>query len=94
MTKPKAYALLWMTYSQDEGLMAHTLVYRGGDGGVRTYYEGHLDGRAGDEDSLPRFDTLADAMDFFQEHLGDDHKALVEVSVAKRIRQDTYAEPV
>lgn len=90
----KAYAVMWLTADPSDGSwITNTLVYRAPSGKtVRTYYEGHLDGRAGDEREFPRFDDLVGAMDFMTKNVGA--KALVEVSVAKLIRTDKYADPV
>lgn len=87
----KAYAVLWITGTGMD-MMVNALVYRGFGGGVRTYYEGHLDPRAGIEEQMPRFDDVSEAMAFMIKNQGV--KALVEVTAAKTIRNDHYADPV
>jgi len=91
---PKAYALFWLTRdSEDHGWLANTLVYRPPSGAeVRTYYEGHLDPRAGVESDFPRFDLARQAFTWMAAHPGE--KCLVEVTAARHIRTDKYAEPV
>lgn len=85
----KAYALMWANAGETIG----TLVYRSPEGEeVRTYYAGHLDPRAGDEASLPRFEDFSEALVWMV--LNPEKKALVEVGQAKHILKGSYGEPV